>query len=415
MPLAALGALRFAFALQIALFAQSLSDVPQINPGVNPSGGSAAGSLSPGSNIQLAAPQPGNLSLAGSVLPAVASPRLSQPQAALRSAAVQARAQEAKPQRPALNAKEQLDDGSRQAGEISKILRQPGGGKNAEQAGAKASALFEGSRKTDAPDSPEAAAVDTAGGGALGALKAPALQSASPLNVLARKLTAFERASDSAKDPAAYKSLAKELVNAIKTPWDLSLKSEAAYQRGDAAAIGRLQAGFKNALLSKARELVLKRGLPERGLISHGTTLQGLLGMIFSDGVEATSSYRGFSGESAAFWGAYGLDVGASYGATRGVSKGQPGVTVIIFNPQDPVKIVQGETMSRRPTVSRDFFAAVVSDGDRTVVLDQGALRMLAASAEAWKRTAVDQAHQGRMREFTEWENLRSVLEPAGR
>ena len=391
MPLPALAVFRFVFSLQVALFAQSVGEVPQLNPAVGPNSGSAAGSLTSGSNAPLVWPQAGNLSLAGSVLPAVRVAPVEAPAAGVQ-ASPQAAAQP-KEQRAAATVKEQLESVSKQAGEVSKMLEQPGGDKSAEQGSAKVSALFEGSQAKAAP------------------VEAPP----GPLNVLAEKLSLLERASDNAKDPTAYKSLANSVVSALKAPSELSLKSKAAYQRGDPALIAGLQTALKTALLSKAREVARGRGLEEKAVITHGTSLQGLLGMIFSDGIDATSSYQGFSGESAAFWGARGLDVGASYGATRGVAKGQPGVSVIIFNPQDPVKIVQGETMSRRPTVSNDFFAAIVSDGGHTVVIDQAALRMLAASAEAWKKAAVDQARQGRMKEFNEWEKLRSVLEPGGR
>ncbi|MBI5242200.1 MAG: hypothetical protein HY922_00795 [Elusimicrobia bacterium] len=425
MPLPALAVFRLLFPLQLALFAQSVTDVPQVNPGVGSNSGAAAGSLTSGSNAPLVSPQPGNLSLTGSVLPNVSAPKAAQPKASVAIDAVGVQSQAParvltapenvsaevpqgpvglKAERPAATAKQQLEGFSKKAGEISQMLREPGSEKNTENAGAKASALFEGARK------PTLNAVEVPGAGAAQVGKAlPGLARSahsaekSPLDILSSAL------------PADFKALARRIVDALKKPSALAQKSKVAYQRGDAASIARMQNAFKNALLSKAKEAVQARGLPEGRVISHGTTLKGLLGMIFSDGLEATSSYRGFSGESAAFWGAWGVDVGASYGATRGVSKGQPGVAILVFNPQDPIKIVQGETMSRRPTVSADFIAAVVTDGERAVVLDQAALRGLAASAKAWKDAAVKEAHQGRMREFTEWESLRSALEPGER
>lgn len=391
MPLPALCAVVLSLFLPLrqAAFGAAVTEVPKLNTGVGSNAGVSAGSLTGGLNAPLVAPQPGQLSLTGSVLPTVAAPQALAPQGRLQPVAavkpvlgLPAAEPEAQA-KPAVTVKDQLEGASRQAGEITEALEKGKEAQGQEKTGAQAGALFDASKKP-------------AGDSSVQAADAPA----GTVDVLSSNLS------------QPYKVLANRVIESLKKPSGTALKARAAYQRGSASEIGRLQTSFKDALLAKAREAVQARGLPEKGVITHGTTLQGLLGMIFSDGIEATSSYRGFSGETAAIWGAYGLDVGASYGATRGVSKGQPGVTVIVYNPQDPIKVVQGETMSRKPSVSKDFYAAVVSDGERTLLLDQAALRALAASANEWKNAAVNQAHRGSLREFTEWERMRDFFDP---
>ena len=409
MPLSALAALFFVlFPLRQAGFAAAVTEVPQANtsPGSNP--GSAAGSLPPNLN----APQPVNLALPGSVLPTVGAPQATPP--ALENSI-------AAPRAPAATVKDQLDDASKQAGEVAELLQKPAqaGEASIEQTNTKAGKLFDAAKPSlEKPDLDAAAAQGVrfpAPSQTLSQSGRPGLARAPPssaLGALEAALPGAARLAQAAKTPAAYKDLSRQVVEALQKPSELSLKSKAVYQRSDAAAIGGMQTSFKNALLAQARQVVLARGLPEKAVITHGTTLQGLLGMILTDGIKATSSHPGFSGESPAVWGAYGLDVGAGYGATRGVAKGQPGVTIIIFNPQEPIKIVRGQAISRAPSVSKDFLAAVISDGQRTLVLDQAALRALAASAAAWKSAVVQQAHQGSMREFSEWERLKSFYAP---
>jgi len=376
--------------LQQAAFGAAVTEVPQLNTGVGANSGVSAGSLTGGLNAPLIAPQPGQLSLTGSVLPAVAAPQAVVPQGKLQPVSAAkpvlgpaAVLEPETPAKPALTVKEQLDGASRQAGDITQTLESQAAAQSSEKTGTQAGALFDATKKP-------------AGESGVQAVDAPA----GTVDVFSANLS------------QPYKVLASKVIDSLKKPSGTALKAKAAYQRGSASEIGRLQTSYKNALLAKAKEAVQARGLSEREVITHGTTLQGLLGMIFSDRIEATSSYRGFSGETAAVWGAYGLDVGASYGATRGVSKGQPGVTVIVYNPQDPIKVVQGETMSRSPSVSKDFYAAVVSDGERTLLLDQAALRSLARSAREWKDLAVNQAHRGSLREFSEWERMQNFFDP---
>ena len=243
-------------------------------------------------------------------------------------------------------------------------------------------------------------------------------QSAAAAAPAAASLDLLEQGTRDAKtstsDPAYFKGLLRGLLESLKSPVGNALKGKQAYAKGDVGEITRLQKAYTGALLARARETVRALGLKENEVVSHGTSLKGLLGMIFSDGIDATSSYRGMSGESAAVWGGYGIEVGSSYGSTRGVSKGQPGAIVIVHNRNDPITIKQGEMMSRAPRASQDFVAVIVSDGERTLVLDQAALRALAASAQAWRQAVVKQAQSGgSMAAFHEWERFRDNLDPA--
>ena len=82
-----------------------------------------------------------------------------------------------------------------------------------------------------------------------------------------------------------------------------------------------------------------------------------------------------------------GLDVGAQYAALRGSNRNEPGVMLVIRSwGEDPVRVVQGETLSRRPVVGADIVAAVVTDGEDAFVLQGPALAALAASSAEWKK-----------------------------
>lgn len=251
-------------------------------------------------------------------------------------------------------------------------------------------------------------AAEQEGARALAALivRGAADASSSPLDILGELGTA-----KSAR-PGAFRELAERLLPHIAKPSGNALKGKEAYARGRADEIVRLQKAFKDGLLAGARAQLKLQGLKESEVVSHGTTLKGFLGMLLSGRIEATSSYRGMSGESAHVWGAYGAETGASYGGTRGVSQGQPGVVVLVHSAKDPIRVVHGDTLTRAPTPAEDFVAVVISDGERTVVLDREAVRRLAASAEEWKTSSVAAAHKGNARPFFEWEKMRDRLEP---
>ncbi|MBI4677710.1 MAG: hypothetical protein HY748_09005 [Elusimicrobia bacterium] len=191
------------------------------------------------------------------------------------------------------------------------------------------------------------------------------------------------------------------------------LKAKAAYSRGDAATIARSQNLVRDRLLSAARRHVASKGLDPASVISNGTTLDKLLGMAFTGGLEATSSYQGMSGESAHFWGVRGVEGGAGYGTSRSTARRRPGVLILIHNETEPIKVVQGETLGRQPLVGKDFLAAVVSDGVNTVVLDAAFLRALADSALQWKEFVKTQAYKhDRMGPFLDWQAWGEKLKP---
>jgi hypothetical protein len=190
-------------------------------------------------------------------------------------------------------------------------------------------------------------------------------------------------------------------------------RAKLGYLRGDASVIARTQNLVRDSLAAAARRHLDSLGIPQASVISNGTTLDKLLGMAYSGGMETTSSYQGMSGESAQFWGAQGTAIGASYGATRAASRRKPGVMIIIRNESNPIKVVQGETLSRQPLMDKDFLAAVVSDGVDTVVLDAAFLRSLAASALRWKEFVKTQAYKnGLMGPFLDWDAWGKKVSP---
>ena len=164
-------------------------------------------------------------------------------------------------------------------------------------------------------------------------------------------------------------------------------------------------------MLSKGQEAAEAAGLKPDQVVSHGTSLKGLLGMLMSGGIEATSSYAGFSGEGARIWGGKGLEVGAGYAAKRGLNNGQPGVLVIMQNATLKVE-AGGETLNRKPLVDGDFVAAVIYDGQQAIVMSRETLQALARSSQAWQTGAVSAAHAGKMKEFQAWEKARDSLVP---
>lgn len=220
-------------------------------------------------------------------------------------------------------------------------------------------------------------------------------------------------AASSPAGPEVFRNLILEVNKGLKTPQSDALRSaRSAYKKYDAPEITRLQETFKGQLLTKSEEVAKSLGLKPSEVITHGTSMEGLMGMILESQIISTSRHAGMSGESANLWGSYGLKTGAQYGSTTGLSKGQPGVSILIHNKANPIKVVQGETLSRGPKVSEDFVAAIITDGSKVIVLDQAALRALAQSAESWKTTVVGQAQRGNMTPFTQWEQIRDRFVP---
>ncbi|OGS41585.1 MAG: hypothetical protein A2506_07385 [Elusimicrobia bacterium RIFOXYD12_FULL_66_9] len=181
------------------------------------------------------------------------------------------------------------------------------------------------------------------------------------------------------------------------------------YRRGDVAAIEALQKDFKSGLMGRGAEVLKAEGIDPKTVVTHGTSLKGFLGMVMSGGMEATTRHEGFSGEGAAVWGGYGLEVGAGYAFTKALNARQPGVLLILQNASNPLKIVHGDTINRAPSVESDFVAAVISDGTRSVVLGREQIQALRASAYSWQKQAVAKPMSP---QFREWEKARDYLAP---
>ena len=192
-------------------------------------------------------------------------------------------------------------------------------------------------------------------------------------------------------DPMLLRSVLKEGMASMSQGKSPALaQGKAAYQRrrGDHRNCGSAQRGTAKA----AEAFAKSKGLKGEDFVSNGTTLDSLLGMFYSGGVEASSSYAGMKGESAHFWGVQGFKGGASYGATRALSRGRPGVLILMRNPANPIKVVQGELLNRRPELGKDFAAVVVTDGTNTIVLQKPQLEAMAQAGLNWKEFVKDQA-----------------------
>lgn len=254
---------------------------------------------------------------------------------------------------------------------------------------------------------------------AAGGAQARAPPAGQPLAALARLQDALASQTNRdqvSRDPAYYKS-ALQLLTAQLKAWQASPDSAKAQAGNTVAGLQKTQQAYKTKLLAAAREFLKSRTdgvrpLSEREVVTSGTSFESLLGMLFTGGLEATNPYPGFKGESAHFWGAQGIEVGAQYGAQRAVNRGEPGVMLIIHNAKDPVKVVMGETLSRRPLVGADIIAAVVTDGQNTFVLQGPAMSALAGSSQRWKEHVVAEARAGRMSPFEDWERLQDRFLP---
>jgi hypothetical protein len=206
-------------------------------------------------------------------------------------------------------------------------------------------------------------------------------------------------------NPSVFKTFAMETLKSLRAQGGRS-----AYDSGGVKSISATQQRIKTPLRAEAVRVVAEQGLPADKVITHGTSLQGLLGMLMTGEIRSTSRQGGISGEKSEVWGGYGVDVGASYGATTGTSQGQPGVEIIMYNPT--LRVVRGDALNRAPKVDGDFVAVIVTDGTRTFVLDKTQLKALAGSAEAWKKTSIQKAHAGQMGEFQQWETLQDQIVP---
>lgn len=249
----------------------------------------------------------------------------------------------------------------------------------------------------------------------------PADQPVAALSRLQDALSTQARRDQASGDPKFYESALAVLSAQLKA-WKASPRSAKARAGGTVSGLAKTQQEYKKALLDAARAFIAGRAdggaaLKESDFITSGTSMESLLGILFSGGMEATNPYQGFSGESAHFWGAKGLEVGAGYGAQRGSHRDEPGVMLIIrsTDQKDPVRVVMGETLSRRPVVGKDIIAAVVTDGASTVVLQGPALAALAASSQRWKDHVVSEARKGRMAPFGAWERVQNRFDSTRR
>jgi hypothetical protein len=245
---------------------------------------------------------------------------------------------------------------------------------------------------------------------------APVAAAAAPKPTTMELLGRFSKMSSAEAEraqtnPAFAKTLIANGLDKTNYATPAAAEFQAAVQRNGAALIMRSMTQWKSSLMEQGQAAAVAAGVKPGEVITHGTTLKGLLGMLVTGGIESTSSYSGMRGEGAHFWGGKGLDVGAGYAAKRGLYDGQPGVLLLMNNPSLKV-LADGQTLSRKPMVDGDFVAAVVYDGERSVVLSKEALLAMARSAKTWQTSAVDAAQSGKMREFDAWERIRDRLLP---
>jgi hypothetical protein len=235
-------------------------------------------------------------------------------------------------------------------------------------------------------------------------LASPSPAPAAPKTDALKSFEVAAAARGAKADAEIFKKLAAEIVESLKSA--KSLKDTGA----DISAIAKAQRDYKARLAAGVKAVLAARGLRDDAVLSHGTNIEGFLGMLFTGDIRATTRYQGFSGESAEVWGGRGTDVGVAYGATKGTHSGQPGVVVILAGAG--LQVVRGDALNRTPTVENDFVGAVITDGERTVVLDKAALQALGASSKAWKELAVSEARRGRMAEFSRWEAVDRRIVP---
>lgn len=252
-----------------------------------------------------------------------------------------------------------------------------------------------------------------------GAAEARAPPAADPLAALSRLSDALSSETNrlqASKDPKYYPAVLQQLTAQLKA-WQASPRAVKTKAAGGVANLTKTQQDLKAKLTAAAREFLKSQtdgGKPikEEDVITSGTGFEALLGMLFTGGLEATNPYQGFKGESSHYWGGKGLAVGAQYGAGRAVNRNEPGVMLLIHNVENPIKVVGGETLSRRPVMGADIFAAVITDGENTFVLQGPALAALAESSARWKDFVVAEAQSGRMSPFDAWERVQNRFQP---
>ncbi|MFH2203224.1 MAG: hypothetical protein ABIJ96_08940 [Elusimicrobiota bacterium] len=175
------------------------------------------------------------------------------------------------------------------------------------------------------------------------------------------------------------------------------------------AQIVEAQRAYKQQLMPEAKKVLERYNLTEADVVSHGTSLQGLMGMIFEGGIRASDSF----GDGAKHWAAKGTG-GATYIAAP-AGRGEPGVVVIIENKGNRL----GHTIdytAKSPQVMSDFLAVIITDGAKTVVLDKAQLMTLGSSAKAWKTKVSDYNQPGwKMSDFSAWEKYQKIFESTKR
>ncbi|MBI5596238.1 MAG: hypothetical protein HY928_09150 [Elusimicrobia bacterium] len=409
-------------ALLAAPAAAQIKVVPEVAAPVG--GGGVAGangaSLTGAQTLSVPSLAAPNLSApAASVLPQVQAAAPAVAAAALPAAAVPSApavaAAAATPAAAAAPTKglEGLREKTAEMGEL--LGKEDGGAQAGVEAAGVAATVFDGGVRS------ESNGVSAEGAGLEGGAAARAPPTNDPVSALSRLQTALsapERRQRVSGDAKFFQSALSAITGQLKG-WKASPRSAQARTRNSVAALQQVQQSYKKALLQGGREFLSQAAqgaapIKESEVITSGTSLESLLGILFSGGMEATNPYQGFSGESAHFWGAKGLEVGAGYGAQRGSHRNEPGVMLVInsVDKKNPVKVVMGETLSRRPVVGTDIVAAIVTDGENTVVLRAEALAALAASSSRWKDFVVSEARKGRLAPFTEWERTQTRFQP---
>jgi hypothetical protein len=204
-------------------------------------------------------------------------------------------------------------------------------------------------------------------------------------------------------NPVAYRGVLDELYRDPKSARPASRPGETITQQE--ARLARQQQAYKDAALAEAESVLGRNDLKEGDVVSHGTDLKGLLGMIFEGKLSATDPW----GEGGKHWAGQGFG-GASY-LSKAAGRSDPGVLVILNNKGNRLGHIADFT-TKAPTVKSDFVSAIITDGKSTVVLDSSALNALRSSAEAWSRRASDKGRPTWLRDCGIWKQWRRKLEP---
>ena len=426
----------FALFVAAASVRAQVSDVPVVVPPLGGVGQAAAGvtTAAPAPGVGLALPLPAVQTLpAATVLtpgPALvpAASRAEQPVSAAptRGSAAQAAgaqpsalAEQARPPQRlpaaqegartsavAVTPRAQLEAVGAKSAELGKSLAAPGARQEPEKAGVVGQTLFDaGGAGRKASD----AQIDEVQARAPPSAAQPSPTPFAFLSSLSRALDDPAAARDVAQKPQVFVNATDRLLRLLKDD-SLVAQAKTEFARGDVTAIGRRQAAAKARLSEAAKAWLKANGLPERAVLTHGSTVRGLLGILFSGGMKASNPHPGFSGESAGVW-AGSLDTGAGY-ASVGAGRGRPAVLVALKAGTARTQTQSDGSLKGEPTID-DIAAVLIAEpnGDGVVVFQQEKLAALAASAAGLRRSA----QRGDEKALGVWMKLDETLSPRPR